>query len=98
MPPKKVEASDIIHQRLVERAQLLAGLADHRRARHACIICDRFLGDTPDIAVTMNAQTGNPYLACIECINWMPKDEGATGWGKRSRGGGWGRPDDAEQQ
>ena len=53
MPPK-FEAEDIVFQRDVEKAQLLAGLADHRRARHACIVCDRFLGDAPETAVTLN--------------------------------------------
>ena len=88
MPPK-FEAEDIVFQRDVEKAQLLAGLADHRRARHACIVCDRFLGDAPETAVTLNASTGNPYLFCVDCICWLPKNP--TGWGKRSRSsGGWG--------
>ena len=82
MPPK-FEAEDIVFQRDVEKAQLLAGLADHRRARHACVVCDRFLGDAPETAVTLNASTGNPYLFCVECICWMPKNP--NGWGKRSR-------------
>ena len=71
----KFEADDIVHHRMVERAQLLTGLADHQRARHACIVCDRFLGDTPATAVTLNAQTGNPYLFCIECISWLPRTQ-----------------------
>jgi len=82
MPPK-VESPNIYHQRLIETANLKQTLIAYRRARHACIVCDVFLGSDQTVSVVVDAGNGNPILMCSSCILWNKKDTG--GWGSNKR-------------
>ena len=80
MPPK--ESPNIYHQRLIETANLKQTLIAYRRAGHACIICDMFLGSDHTVAVHVDTGDGNnPLLMCTGCVQWTKKNSG--GWGSK---------------